>query len=113
LKGGRRVDVMLMLVNEDQEILHLKEDSKEQFIDFPRGHMSTDAKIVEEEEDPMETGDDESADDETYRMSPMPPSENNVEDDVESDESGLRKKCRKRWLRGSQSQISKKDFFQS
>jgi hypothetical protein len=39
----------------------------------------------------METSDDESADDETYKMSPVPPSENNFEDDVESIESELRR----------------------
>jgi hypothetical protein len=42
------------------------------------------------EEDPMKTSDYESADDETYRMSPVPPSKNNVDDDVKSNDSGLR-----------------------
>jgi hypothetical protein len=59
--------------------------------DFPRGHMHIDTKIEEVEEDPMETSDDESADDETYKMSPVPPSKNSSEDDVESIESELRR----------------------
>jgi hypothetical protein len=62
--------------------------------------MSIDIEIEEEEEDRMETSDDVSADDETYQMSLVPPSKNSTEDDVESDESGLRKKSRRRWLRG-------------
>jgi hypothetical protein len=53
--------------------------------------MSIDTKIEEKEEDPMETSNDETADDGTYRMSPVPPSENNSEDDVESVESELRR----------------------
>jgi hypothetical protein len=59
--------------------------------DFPRGHMHIDTEIEEVEEDPMETSDNESADDETYKMSPVPPSENSSEDDVESIESELRR----------------------
>jgi hypothetical protein len=59
--------------------------------DFPRGHMHIDTEIEEVEEDPMETSDDEFADDETYKMSPVPPSENSSEDDVESIESELRR----------------------
>jgi hypothetical protein len=59
--------------------------------DFPRGRMHIDTEIEEVEEDPMETSDDESADDETYKMSPIPPSENSSEDDVESIESELRR----------------------
>jgi hypothetical protein len=59
--------------------------------DFPRGRMHIDTKIEEVEEDHTETSDDESADDETYKMSPVPPSENNSEDDVESIESELRR----------------------
>jgi hypothetical protein len=35
--------------------------------DFPRGRMHIDMEIEEVEEDPMETSDDESADDETYK----------------------------------------------
>jgi hypothetical protein len=50
--------------------------------------MHNDMEIVEE--DPMKTSDYESADDETYRMSPVPPSKNNVDDDVKSNDSGLR-----------------------
>jgi hypothetical protein len=57
-------------------------------MDFPRGHMHIDTEIVEE--DPMESSDDESIDDQTYRMSLVPQSENSVEDDVESNDSGLR-----------------------
>jgi hypothetical protein len=49
--------------------------------------MHIDTEIDEVEEDPMEASDDESAKDETYRMSPMPPSENNVEEDDESNDS--------------------------
>jgi recombinational DNA repair protein RecT len=59
--------------------------------DFLRGHMDIDMEIEEVEADPMETGDDESADDETYKMSLVPPSENSSEDDVESIESELRR----------------------
>jgi hypothetical protein len=59
--------------------------------DFSRGHMHIDTEIEEVEEDPMETSDDESADDETYKMSPVPPSKNSSEDDVESIESELRR----------------------
>jgi hypothetical protein len=59
--------------------------------DFPRGRMHIDTEIEEVEEDPMESSDDESADDETYKMSPVPPSENSSEDDVESIESVLRR----------------------
>jgi hypothetical protein len=59
--------------------------------DFPRGHMHIDTEIEEVEEDAMETSDDESADDEFYKMSLVPPSENNSEDNVESIESELRR----------------------
>jgi hypothetical protein len=59
--------------------------------DFPRVHMSIDTEIEEGEEYPMEASDDESADDETYHMSLVPPSENSTEDDVESVESELRR----------------------
>jgi hypothetical protein len=58
--------------------------------DFPRGRIHIDTEIEEVEEDPMEVSDDESADDETYKMSPVPPSKNSSEDDVESIESELR-----------------------
>jgi hypothetical protein len=37
----------------------------------------------------METNDDESANDKTYKMSPVPPSENSSKDDVESIENEL------------------------
>jgi hypothetical protein len=59
--------------------------------DFPRGRMHIDTEIEEVEEDPMETSDDESANDESYKMSSRPPYENNSEDDVESIESELRR----------------------
>jgi hypothetical protein len=59
--------------------------------DFPRGRMHIDIEIEEVEEGPIETSDDESADDETYKMSPVPPFENSSEDDVESIESELRR----------------------
>jgi hypothetical protein len=51
-------------------------------MDFPRGCMHIDTEIEEVEEDPMKTSDDESADNETYKMSSVPPSENSSEDDV-------------------------------
>jgi hypothetical protein len=51
--------------------------------------MSIDTEIEEEEENHMETSDDESTDDKTYRMSPIPPSENSAEDDAESVDSVL------------------------
>jgi hypothetical protein len=57
--------------------------------DFPRGRMHFDMEIKEVEEDPMETNDDESVDDEIYKISPIPPSKNSSEDDVESIESEL------------------------
>jgi hypothetical protein len=55
--------------------------------DHLRGHMHIDTEIEEVEEDPMERSDDESAEDETYRMSPVPPSENCAEEDDESNDS--------------------------
>jgi hypothetical protein len=64
-------------------------------MDFPRGRMHIDMEIEEVEEDPMETSDDESTDDETYKMSPVPPSENSSENDVESIESKLRRQVEK------------------
>jgi hypothetical protein len=54
--------------------------------------MHIDIEIEEVEEDPMETSDDESTNDETYKMSLVPPSINSSEDDVESIESELRKR---------------------
>jgi hypothetical protein len=39
---------------------------------------------------PMDTSDDESAEDETYRMSLVPPSENSTEDEIERNDSGVR-----------------------
>ena len=59
--------------------------------DFPRGRMHIDTEIEEVEEDPMETSDDEYADDETYKMSLVPSSKNSSEDDIESIESELRR----------------------
>jgi hypothetical protein len=47
--------------------------------DHPRGHMHIDIEIEEFEKDPMETSDDESAEDETYRMSPVPAPENSID----------------------------------
>jgi hypothetical protein len=55
--------------------------------DFPRGHMHIDTEIEEVEEDHMETSEDESVDDETYKMSLMPTSENSTEEDDEGDGS--------------------------
>jgi hypothetical protein len=52
--------------------------------------MDIDTEIEEVEEDPMETSDDEFADDETYRMSAVLPSENSTEEDNESNGSGAR-----------------------
>jgi hypothetical protein len=60
--------------------------------DFPRDRMHIDTEIEEVEEDPMETSDDEFADDETYKMSPVPPSENSSEDNVKSIKSELRRR---------------------
>jgi hypothetical protein len=54
--------------------------------DNPRGHTHIDSEIVEE--NPMDTSDDESAEDKTYRMSLMPSSENSTEDEIESNEWG-------------------------
>jgi hypothetical protein len=33
MRGGRRVDMMSALVKEDQAILHLEEDQREQYIE--------------------------------------------------------------------------------
>jgi hypothetical protein len=52
--------------------------------------MHIDTEIEEVEEDPMETSDDESTEDKTYKMSSVPPSENGNEDDDESNDSGVR-----------------------
>jgi hypothetical protein len=49
--------------------------------------MHIDTKIEEVEEDHMETSEDEFVDDETYKMSPMPASENSTEEDDEGDGS--------------------------
>jgi hypothetical protein len=38
----------------------------------------------------LETSDDESTEDETYKMSPMPHSENSSEDEIEINDSGVR-----------------------
>jgi hypothetical protein len=53
--------------------------------------MHIDTEIEEVEEDPMETSDNESADDKTYKISLVPPSENSSEDNVDSIESELRR----------------------
>jgi hypothetical protein len=55
---------------------------------YPRGHVRIETEI--EEENPMDTSDDESAEDETYRMSLVPPSENSTEDEIERNDSGVR-----------------------
>jgi hypothetical protein len=70
--------------------------------DFPRGHTHIDTKIEEVEEDRMETSEDESADDETYKMFPMPASENSAEEDDEGDgsEEGRKMKLRMRRKKG-------------
>jgi hypothetical protein len=44
--------------------------------------MSIDTKIEEEEENLVETSDGGFASDETYMMSPAPPSKNSTEDNV-------------------------------
>jgi hypothetical protein len=49
--------------------------------------MHIDIEIEEVEEDCMETSEDESTNDETYKMSPMPASENSAEEDDEGDGS--------------------------
>jgi hypothetical protein len=51
---------------------------------FPRGRMHIDTEIEEVEEDRIETSDDESADDETYKMSPMQASEHSAEEDEDN-----------------------------
>jgi hypothetical protein len=45
-------------------------------------HINT--KIEEVEEDHIETSDDESTDDETYKMSPMQTSKNSAEEDEDN-----------------------------
>jgi hypothetical protein len=47
-------------------------------------------EIEIEEENPMDTSYDESAEDEPYRMSLVSPSENSAEDEIESNDSGVR-----------------------
>jgi hypothetical protein len=52
--------------------------------DFPRGRMHIDTEIEEVEEDHIEISDDESTDDETYRMSPMQAFENSAKEDEDN-----------------------------
>jgi hypothetical protein len=88
MRGGRRVDAG----EEGSRNPPPQSTSRRTVLrDIPRGHMHIDTEIEEVEEDPMETSDDESTDDETYKMSLVPPSENSSEDDVESIESELRR----------------------
>jgi hypothetical protein len=47
-------------------------------------------EIEIEEENPMDMSYDESAEDETYRMPLVSPSENSAEDEIESNDSGVR-----------------------
>jgi hypothetical protein len=49
--------------------------------------MHIDTEIEEVEEEQMETRNDESIEDETYRMFPVPASENSTEEDDESNGS--------------------------
>jgi hypothetical protein len=56
-------------------------------MDFPRGCMHIDTEIEKVEEDRMDTSEDEYADDETYKISPMSASENSAEEDDEHDGS--------------------------
>jgi hypothetical protein len=49
--------------------------------------MQIDTEIEEVEEDRIKSSDDESIDDETYKMSPMPALENSTEEDDEGDGS--------------------------
>jgi hypothetical protein len=51
---------------------------------FPRDRMHIDTEIEEVEEDRIETSDDESADDETNKMSPMQAFENSDEEDEDN-----------------------------
>jgi hypothetical protein len=91
MRGGRRVDVMSTLVKGDQEIFHLKEHPRGQCLETSQEVACTlIGRLRGVEEDPMETSDDESTDDKTYKISPVPPSDNSSEDDVESIESELR-----------------------
>jgi hypothetical protein len=53
--------------------------------DYPWGRMQIDTEIEEVEEDRIKSSDDESVDDETYKMSPMPALENSTEEDDEGD----------------------------
>jgi hypothetical protein len=52
--------------------------------------MHIDTEIEEVEEEQMETSDDESAEDEIYRMPHVPPSKNSTEEDDESNGSHTR-----------------------
>jgi hypothetical protein len=85
MRGERRVNVgeggsrNPPLPRSAKKIVHM---------DYPRGHMHINTEIEEVEEDPMETSNDESAEDETYRMPPVPPSKNSTEEDDESNDSG-------------------------
>jgi hypothetical protein len=88
MRGGRRVDVMLTLVNGDQEILHLKEHPRGQCLGTSQEVTCT---LIWRLRRLKETSDDDSADEKTYKMSPVPPSENSSEDNVESIESELRR----------------------
>jgi hypothetical protein len=57
--------------------------------EFPRDFMHIDTVIEEVEGDPIESSADESAEDETYKMSPMAQSKNSDEDEIESHDSGV------------------------
>jgi hypothetical protein len=77
--------------------------------------MQIDTEIEEVEEDRTETSDDEYADDETYRMSPMQASENSAKEDednsseerhgsaAEEEEEGM--------VEGTQPPVSQKGSF--
>jgi hypothetical protein len=52
--------------------------------------MHIDTEMEEVAEDLVETSDDESTDDETYKMSRLPPSENSNEEDNESNDNEVR-----------------------
>jgi hypothetical protein len=87
MRGGRRVDVMSTRVKEVQGTL--QEQPRRQCIGTSQENVCTLIQREEVEEDLIETSDDESAKDETYKMSPMPQSENSAEDEIEGNESGV------------------------
>jgi hypothetical protein len=89
MRGERIVEVMSTPVKEAQATPPPPQRCSKRTVhrDFSRGHMHIDTEIEEVEENQIESSDDEFAEDETYKMSPMPASENSIEEDDESNDN--------------------------